>query len=347
MQPRRLKKTLISAAVGVAAIAGTAGFAAGSQTAMTGPPPGAAAFAADTGLDPATSTPAQVARYFDSLSPAEQRKLAAEHPATVGNLDGAPVKLRLAANHQSLFDSRDGQLERLEERKVLAMDPRGRGQIAEVFGDLDKAEHIAVLVPGSDTDLRGYNNAHKQGAALQKSMAKQDPDSAVVVWAGYTTPEGVGVDAATGRLADAGAPRLVSFMKGLSATTDPADPPALLCHSYGSVVCGKAAADLGPKDADDIVAFASPGMRAHTAADLHANAQVWAARNDSDWIGNVPNVSLAGLGHGADPVSAGFGAKDFSAKGAEGHDGYFAKGTDSLANFTSIALNDYEEVTPR
>ena len=63
-----------------------------------------------------------------------------------------------------------------------------------------------------------------------------------------------------------------------------------------------------------------------------------------NWISDVPHLEIAGLGHGADPVSDGFGARVISAAGADGHPGYFAPGTTSLANFTRIALGRYGSV---
>lgn len=57
----------------------------------------------------------------------------------------------------------------------------------------------------------------------------------------------------------------------------------------------------------------------------------------SDWIADVPNVEFAGIGHGADPTSAGFGARRVPAADVQGHTGYFAPGTQSLAAFAAIA----------
>ncbi len=108
----------------------------------------------------------------------------------------------------------------------------------------------------------------------------------------------------------------------------------MFCHSYGSVVCGLAAPRLA---AADLVVLGSPGMRADSVADLHTDARVWAAKDDSDWIGKVPNVELFGLGHGEDPTSPGFGARRVPAEQAKGHTGYFTPGTDSLRAFARIA----------
>ncbi len=79
-------------------------------------------------------------------------------------------------------------------------------------------------------------------------------------------------------------------------------------------------------------------------AALHTRAQVWATRDDTDWIQDVPYLEVAGLGHGADPVSPSFGARIVSAEGARQHTGYFAAGTESLRNFTRIALGRYASV---
>ncbi|WP_424888666.1 alpha/beta hydrolase [Streptomyces sp. XH2] len=383
----RFKRTLVAAALATTIVAGTAGWAAGSeQTAVTGPPAGAAEWRADRSLhrtlpDPATATPRTVAAFFAGLTEEQRKDLAARHALTVGNLDGAPVTLRYEANARAIAAEREKALARAgnaglsravrEEarkradrcerllapgRRILAFDPRGRGQVAEVFGDLATARHTAVVVPGSDIDLAAFDRAHDRygtpagmAAALRSEMERRAPGTptAVIAWAGYTTPVGLGVDAATGRLAQAGAVRLERLLAGLSAAaaSPTAPPPAVFCHSYGSVVCGLAASSVDRSEAADLVALGSPGMRAGSVKDLHTGARVWAAaRNSSDWIGNVPNVDLFGLGHGADPTSPEFGARIVPTGGAHGHTGYFAPGTDSLRNFADIALGAYASV---
>jgi hypothetical protein len=110
------------------------------------------------------------------------------------------------------------------------------------------------------------------------------------------------------------------------------------------VLCGVAAPDLPKGRVADITVSGSPGMRTEHASDLHTTAHVWAARDADDWISDVPHLEFAGLGHGADPVSGSFGARVISAAGAEGHPGYFAPGTTSLANFAEIALGHYPAV---
>ncbi|WP_407286367.1 alpha/beta hydrolase [Streptomyces sp. BP-8] len=379
---RRSRRALIGAALAVAVAAGTGGWAAGTaQTAVTGPAPGAAAWRADHALgvrlpDPAGARPAEVARFFASLTDAQRHALAARHPLTVGNLDGAPLALRYEANSLALKAERGRQLARstdpagtLEDhrqarkaaercaallapgRRILAFDPRGRGQVAEVHGDLARAERTAVIVPGSDIDLASFDRARDpygtptgMARSLRAQLAADAPTTrtAVIAWVGYTTPVGLGPDAATGRLAEAGAPRLARFLSGLAAVKAPA--PAVLCHSYGSVVCGLAAPRLGRGPIADLIVFGSPGMRRDSVAELRGPARVWAARDAADWIGDVPHVQLLGLGHGTDPTDPAFGARRVSAERAEGHTGYLAPGTDSLQSFAAIVLGRYGDV---
>ncbi|WP_311137178.1 alpha/beta hydrolase [Streptomyces sp. I6] len=436
---RRFSRAAVTAAVATAVVTGTAGWASDTaQRPVTGPPPGTEAWRSDRSLgralpDPGSASPGEVAAFFKNLTEVQRQRLSARHPFVVGNLDGAPVSLRYRANalaRGALGSGSDG-------RQILVYDPRGRGQLAEVFGDLARARRVAVVVPGSDIDAGTFDRTREMARSLYEAAndpgdrdggaaspdrassgawtgagddraedgpanavnpkdtsnigntgkagkaaspedtgtghagrtltAGRTPDSrtadgrtpdsrttegrtgkdsagsvpagngpngtvAVIAWAGYTTPVGVGLDAAAGDLAEAGAERLARFTRGVAATG--AARPALFCHSYGSVVCGLAAERAG---ATDIVALGSPGMRADTVADLHTGARVWAAKAPSDWISKVPNVEFAGLGHGTDPTAPEFGARRVPAGDTAGHAGYFAPGTSSLRAFASIA----------
>ncbi|MET9589917.1 alpha/beta hydrolase [Streptomyces sp. NPDC006516] len=341
---RRYARTLAAVALATAVVTGTAGWASGNtQRAVTGPPPGSAAWRADGVLgrelpDPDRATPQQVAAFFARSSAQERQELLERHPSVVGNLDGVPLELRYRANARALRSSSDPRYVRLAApgRQILAFDPRGRGQVAEVFGDLRSARHVSVVVPGSDIDAGTFDrrgDVYGTPSGMAKSLyAETGGGGAVIAWAGYTTPVGLGLDAATGTLAEAGAERLTRFTAGLAADGLPA--PVVFCHSYGSVVCGLAASRLG---ATDLVVLGSPGMRADDVAGLRTGARVWAAKDDTDWIDDVPHVEVAGLGHGADPAGAEFGARRVPAEDAEGHTGYFAPGTDSLRAFAAIA----------
>jgi hypothetical protein len=310
-------------------------------------------------------------RFFAALSPSHRRQLAVHYPLVVGNLDGAPVTLRYQANRVALAQARADETARSHSplltpggrqdaaelahrytelmrpgRQILSFDPSGRGRVAEVFGDLTTARRVSVVVPGVDTDMLTFERTPKAYSApvgMARSLygAEKAADSsartAVIAWADYITPLGVGLDASTGELAEIGAVRLESMVRALPRQAD----VSLFCHSYGSVLCGVAAPKLPADRVSDIAVFGSPGMRVRNTAALRTTARVWAARDTSDWIGEVPHVEVAGLGHGPDPISRGFGARVIATTGAQGHTGYFRQGTESLANFVRIALGRY------
>ncbi|WP_329131696.1 alpha/beta hydrolase family protein [Streptomyces sp. NBC_01476] len=320
------------------------------------------------------AAPGAIARFFASLTATQRLGLAKRYPLVVGNLNGAPTALRYLANRLALTEARSAEralyrsgkltpvgrqnarllVERYTSlltgnRQILAFDPTGAGRAAEVLGDLDTASRISIVVPGVDTDMLSFERDDKPYQApagmareLYGAEASADPGAhtAVVAWADYTTPIGVGLDASTGLDAERGAVRLEGLVTALPRQAE----VALFCHSYGSVLCGVAAPDLPRGRVSDITVFGSPGVRARHADDLHTTAHIWAARDAGDWIGDVPHLEFAGLGHGADPVSSSFGARVISAAGASGHPGYFAPGTTSLANFAEIALGDYRDV---
>ncbi|WP_035806008.1 alpha/beta hydrolase [Kitasatospora mediocidica] len=390
MQRRRLKRVLIGvfATCAVLADAGAAAAqaaASNEQVVITTPPAGSAAWVADHSLgralpDPATADAATVAAFFATLTPAQQDRLIQDYPLVVGNLDGAPLQLRYRANSVALTAERDRARAAAKDpkldstdralavsrandcqgllapgRQILAFDPRGRGLVSEVFGDLADAQRVSVIVPGSDTDLGHFDRSVDplrspagMARALRTQEERQAPGTrtAVVAWTGYVTPVGLGPDAVTSRLADAGAPRLVRLLNGLRLTSAPVAPPTLICHSYGTVVCGSAAPSLHGATTDMVV-LGSPGMGVQDAEELGTGVHLWATRDPSDWIGSVPFLEVGGLGHGADPTGADFGAEEIASTGAEGHVGYFADGTASLHNFAAIALGSYGSVSYR
>ncbi|MFD3697544.1 alpha/beta hydrolase [Streptomyces sp. NPDC058646] len=324
-------------------------------------------------VPPADSPVRTVARFFAGLDGAQRARLADGYPLVVGNLDGAPVPTRYRANLRGLEQA--GRIEAARShdvgltpadraaagrrahrfaslaepgRQILAFDPTAGGRVAEVFGDLDRARRVSVIVPGVDTDLITFERTQRRFTApvgmaesLYEAQRAAAPEArtAVIAWADYTAPTGVGMDAATGRLAVDGAVRLRSLAVSLPGDSS----VALFCHSYGSVVCGVAAHEL-PDRVTDVAVAGSPGMRAENVSDLGTSARVWAMRDEGDWIEDVPHLEVGGLGHGADPVSPDFGARLLSSAGAKSHTGYFAPGTGSVDNFAKIGTGAFGSV---
>ncbi|MGW1780356.1 alpha/beta hydrolase [Streptomyces sp. NPDC002143] len=319
------------------------------------------------------SAPSRLTRFFASLTAPQRTVLAQDYALAVGNMNGAPAELRYRANRVALLqqvgierkrmhDSRltpSGQqlagrrMHRYEDlstadRQILAFDPEGSGRVAEVFGNLDEAERISVVVPGVDTDLLTFQRTNRKytapvgmAQALYSAEREASPSTrtAVIAWADYTSPDGLGIDSATAMRAESGAVRLNALLSALPGRT----PVSMFCHSYGSVVCGVAADDM-PDRVTDIAVAGSPGMRVENTEQLGTEARVWAMRDADDWIQDVPHLEVGGLGHGQDPMADAFGARVLSAREAKGHGGYFEPGTDSLRNLADIGTGSYRSV---
>ncbi|MDT0613203.1 alpha/beta hydrolase [Streptomyces lancefieldiae] len=295
------------------------------------------------------------------LSGAARPQIPAPAPAalaapTAGTLDetyaanraNAAEASRMAAGHGDRHRAAADRSMADPSRRLLAFDGRGAGLATEVFGDLARADRVAVLVPGSDTSLDTYGRFRAAALALHRQLAAQAPDgthTAVVAWLGYETPGTISTTVATTDRADRAAPKLRALVDDLRGITAPGTRLALLCHSYGSVVCARAADGL---DVADIALVGSPGTGAGTVAGLHTGARVWAARGADDWVEHVPHLSadLFGttVGFGTDPVSPDFGARVFDG-GDGGHSDYFDAGSLSLTNLARIALGEITEVT--
>ncbi|RNL85792.1 alpha/beta hydrolase [Halostreptopolyspora alba] len=236
---------------------------------------------------------------------------------------------------------------RLHERDgawLLARDEQDDGRIVEVLGELDTAEHVAVVVPGNDHTLRNYFEEtgpaapRGNGQRLLQVMHTLYPDArcAVVVWVGYRPPVGF-VEASRSGAARAGAADLAALTRFLP----PAAQVTLVGHSYGAVVCALA---LAEGRVDDLVSLASPGLGVRRAAKLGFSGRVWAAQCASDWMRFFPNVRIAGFGHGVSPAHPRFGARIFATGSAEGHCDYY-RAEESVSNIARIVLGRHGEVT--
>jgi len=237
------------------------------------------------------------------------------------------------------------ELDAMRGEHFIDFNPRGQGLAVEVIGNLAQATRVAVIVPGSDTtlatfDSRGTASPGGAAAALAKQARELDPGAhlAVIAWLGYATPATLSPGVLTSGDAGQGAAALRTFVDDLARS---GRRVALICHSYGSVVCGLAASNL---PVTDIAVVGSPGMDAASAVALHTTARVWAGRGTSDWIRYAPHVQFLGLGFGPDPMNPAFGARIFDA-GDGGHSGYFRPGSVSLRNLAYIALGDPGRVT--
>ncbi|MFI6732216.1 alpha/beta hydrolase [Nonomuraea sp. NPDC050451] len=143
------------------------------------------------------------------------------------------------------------------------------GRLVRVYGDLTTADRVAVIVPGADTTVATFDDGTKRpgGAArtLLAEAARLAPGErlAVVAWLGYDSPPTLSLGVITSDAAVKGAQALRRTITDLQART-PA-PIALLCHSYGSVLCAKAVPGLRVAD---LAVFGSPGLDTPSATAL-------------------------------------------------------------------------------
>ncbi|MFI2190952.1 alpha/beta hydrolase [Streptomyces sioyaensis] len=294
---------------------------------------------------------------------AAQPRTPAPAPAALPDLPAATLDVRYTANRGNIAEAADmaeaagdGQRERAlrglaaSGRHFLSFDGRGEGRAVEVLGDLATAERIAVMVPGADTTLDTFDGPSSRigGAArsLYEQIRRQAPGTrtAVVAWLGYAAPKTISTDVLTTGRAEDGARELRGFVSSVERLNSGARV-SLMCHSYGTVVCSRAARGLAVAD---IAVYGSPGTAADSLAEWGTTARVWAGRGERDWIAHVPNASISVLGttigFGADPTSRDFGARAF-ATGDAGHSDYLAPDSVSLKNLARIALGDAWAVT--
>jgi hypothetical protein len=233
-------------------------------------------------------------------------------------------------------------------RDFLSFDPSGDGRGIEVVGDLVHATRIAVVVPGAGNTLSNFDSVKGPGGGAEalwtEAQALGAGGSLVVIgWLGYDPPAADSIHVTTLGHAEAGARALKTFLNQVKTVNKA--PVSLLCHSYGSVVCGQAAHAV---KVTDIAVFGSPGMGVGSAADLDTTARVWAGRGANDGIADVPHVRVdllgVNLGFGDDPVDPAFGARRFAA-GKGGHSDYLRVGDTALRNLALIALGRTDQVT--
>jgi pimeloyl-ACP methyl ester carboxylesterase len=292
--------------------------------------------------------PTVVAAFFKGLDPDVADALAHERPELVGNLDGAPIPLRYAANAEAIdreiarlqadgVGDDDPRLRKLRElddpnRHFLLFDPAGDGRAAEVFGDLTTARHVAVVVPGMNNELDNFTGGDAE--RVQHQASQFDPDQvATIQWLGYDTPEGA-TALGTGA-AEPGAEALPQFVEGIRAQRSERLHWTVIGHSYGSLVTGMAESSQG-LDVDETVLVGSPGVGVDHASDL-GDGNVWVGLAQWDLVGYSE-------WHGPNPHDRAFGATRFHTGDISGHSSYFSEGSESLRNIGLITAGYLDEV---
>lgn len=319
------------------------------------------------GIDPKGlpdgDSPKENAKWWNGLDEDEQRIYLAAYPEKVGWLDGLPSSVRDQANRTVLdvklnelnmraengslgyrdrfmLDSMNKLKDRLDKADVapaekqlllLGIDPEKRdGRAIVAMGDPDTADHTAVLVPGTATDLSSMPGQIDRIDKMQHSASASSNGESVSVisWLGYDAPEIDGSVATPGRAED-GAADLRRFADGTRvAQGEERSHLTVVGHSYGSTTVGTAASGGNGLGADDIISLGSPGMNVKSADELQIDPQhVWVGATQTDPIvRNFGDMTL-----GKNPAVESFGAQSMAVNGG-GHSSYWDDGGESLRN---------------
>ena len=239
------------------------------------------------------------------------------------------------------------------DRSVLLLDlDRTHPRAAVAVGDVDTAEHVAVLTPGFGTTVRDGLGAEEETAAALRDRSlsalggagRGGESVAAVAWLGYDVPAGV-VAVSTPDAARSGGADLARFYDGIDASRR-ADPHlTALGHSYGSLTTGYALQQA--HGVDDAVVFGSPGLGTDHVDDLHLPPghtgvveAPWDPVADLGWFGDDPNRLDGVTGLSARPATLPDGS---ATAGSVLHADYLTPGTTSQFNIAATVAGLPEE----
>jgi hypothetical protein len=297
---------------------------AGAGAAAVLPPPGGAE---------------ERAAWWAGLSAAERLTAIREIPGRIGELDGLPAWARDQANRalvdRTLADpslpghavavSVAAEIARREARgeevQLHRFQPT-EGLVALAIGDLDTADHVALLVPGTGTDPVGeLDDLADDAGTIADAATSAAPAAAVatIAWLGYRAPSNL-VKARSPHYSWSGGRALDAALDGLaSARTGAPDGrrphTTVIGHSYGTLVIDRAAGAAGRLAADDVVLLGSPGMD-NRATGLEVDG-VYEASAPFDPVSSVLDV------HGRRTDSWSFGAEELPTDWRNWHTGYY------------------------
>lgn len=224
-------------------------------------------------------------------------------------------------------------------RRFLAYTPPSllsSGRVIEVFGDLEHATHVLVMVAGMNNHVDRFRSTRIKSEQIARLALEEHPEDkfAVVEWMGYNSPGYV--RSITTSPAVRGAADLRAFIDALEV--QPGTEVTILGHSYGSVVVSEALRQgLGVHRA---VFTGSPGVRVKQVQELGLPSEsVFVAANEKDLI-----VRLKW--HGTNPAREPFGAVRLATDG-RGHAHYFEAdrpGSLTVRNVAHIALGRLDQL---
>lgn len=247
-------------------------------------------------LPPPGTAPADVTKWWQSLTPAQQDRLKDWLPQSIRNLDGIPNNIRNELNlpvlQSEIARLQNGWLDgngvsHTDQAKLadltalsntLAAHPgtslieldttSNPNKVLAIVGvgDVDNAERVGVTVGGLNTRVSSSVDAMVREAQAQRSEAANlrqragiaNYDAvASIAYLGYDAPDNLKNVAHDWNAHDA-AGSLDNFYKGLAATSNVPDQHiTAFGHSYGSLVTSLALQQGAP--VSDVVLYGSPG----------------------------------------------------------------------------------------
>jgi hypothetical protein len=319
----------------------------------------------------------RIAEQIAAMTPAQRQRLIAEFPQQVGNTDGMPWDMRVAANRvniaQAIIDTDDprrvefyrsllGEIDdptrsgQRVDRQILAFDP-ARASLVELNGNVATASSVAVLVPGMNTTIEG-SAANAQTA--RRFVSATRGQVATITYLGGPFPRGNPVtglvDAANPRYALDMAPRLVAFSEDVDRTVDATGrrvPVTYIGHSYGGSILGTAEAMGMTADRTLYVAAAGAGVGVDDPGDWHnRNPDVlrFSMTAPGDLIQAVQGIP--GGPHGADPdemrgvipLATGYYDDGRLMAGPQAHSDVLNWPSDSWRNILAVITGDREAI---
>jgi hypothetical protein len=228
-------------------------------------------------------SPSEVAQWWAGLSAAARAGVIARTPSLVGGLEGVPAWARDEANRAHLgrvladpstpghavavsVAAEIARKEAAGEEVQLQQFQPGEELVALAVGDLDTADHVALLVPGTGNDpVEDLDGLVDDAAAVADAATAAAPAATVatIAWMGYRPPSNL-AKASSPHYSWPGGRALDAALDGLAAAraSTPAGRPhtTVIGHSYGTLVIDRAADAPGSLAAEDVVLLGSPGM---------------------------------------------------------------------------------------
>ncbi|MDG4666569.1 alpha/beta hydrolase [Mycobacterium sp. 236(2023)] len=320
----------------------------------------------------------RIATQISAMTPDQRSRLIADFPRQVGNTDGIPWDMRMAANriniaaailaetgtdpvsrrriafYRSLLGEVDDPAGRGRiPRQIVAFDP-ARASLVEVNGNLAAARSVAVLVPGVNTTIEGSATTT---ATARRFVSGSRGEVAVITYLGGPFPQ-VRAPAAVLHAADAQyavdmAPRLVAFSEDVDRRVADGVPVTVIGHSYGGSIVGTAETMGLTSDRTLFVAAAGAGVGVDDPGDWHnRNPDVlrFSMTAPGDFIELVQGIP--GGPHGADPdeiptvipLRTGFYDDGAPVEGWEAHSGMLNRPSDSWRTILAVITGDSQTV---